>query len=190
MASNRKQLIEQVLNELRATKFPKCASRKNVSSDIPECFVLGEVNYRGQAVLGGRTRGPSRWNKKFPHLLQACQDLIQTIHPEFPYTTIQVNKNLQCDPHVDKNNMGPSYIIGLGDYTGGELVIEGKAFNIRNRFKRFDGTKGHWVNDFQGERYSLVYFTHSFKPPPSNLRNITVSHNGLFNKGECIKSYD
>jgi hypothetical protein len=39
-------------------------------------------------------------------------------------------------------------------------MIEDKAYNIRNRWKRFDGRKEHWVAPFEGERYSLVFFTH------------------------------
>jgi len=43
--------------------------------------------------------------------------------PDFPYTTIQFNKNYASKMHVDGNNEGPSYICGFGDYTGGELWI-------------------------------------------------------------------
>lgn len=125
--------LNRVLNELRAIKFPKCNSRANVSLKSNESFVLGDVNYRGQAYLGGKTRGPSRWNAKFPDLFQYCKQLMDSKNPNFKYTTIQVNKNVQCEPHIDKNNVGPSYIIGLGDYEDGELVIEGKYFDIKNK---------------------------------------------------------
>ena len=43
----------------------------------------------------------------------------------FPFSSLQVNFNYAAKPHVDKNNLGPSYIISLGDHTGGELVVEG-----------------------------------------------------------------
>ena len=180
---------EQVLTELMETKFPKCKSRSNVSDGDNYSFVLGEVNYRGQKSLGGATKGPSRHNEKHKQLFKLAKKLIKTYKPDFKYTTIQINKNLPCKPHVDKNNVGPSYIIALGDFTGGELCLEGKEFNIKNRFKKFDGTKGHWTKPFKGERYSLIYFTHTFKPPNPKLRGIEVRKNGLYMNGELVKKY-
>ncbi len=57
-----------LLTLLNSSKFPKCYSRKNISSRGIEAFVLGEVIYRGQLFLGGKLKGPSRYNKKFPEL--------------------------------------------------------------------------------------------------------------------------
>ena len=40
--------------------------------------------------------------------------------PQSKYTTIQFNKNYATKKmHVDGNNEGPSYIVRVGDYTGG-----------------------------------------------------------------------
>jgi hypothetical protein len=188
MAGNR-NIENLVLDELQRIKFPKNTSRKNISSKPSQAFALGTVNYRGQKSLGGRTQGPSRWNKKFPELYSLVTKLIKLYKPNFQYTTIQVNKNIQSDPHVDKNNVGPSYIIALGDYTGGDLVIEGERFNIRNNWKWFNGTLGHWVEPFEGTRFSLVYFTHTFKPPCPSLRNVKVTTSGLYKNGKLVKSY-
>ena len=124
MAGNIKN---QVLDELEYIKFPKNTSRRNISSKPSEAFALGSVNYRGQKSLGGLTRGPSRWNKKFPELYSLVTKLIKLYKPDFEYTTIQVNKSIQSEPHIDKNNVGPSYIIALGDFTGGDLVIDRKS---------------------------------------------------------------
>lgn len=180
---------KKVLELLEATRFPSCQTRKNVSDEPAQAFALGEVNYRGQKSLGGRTRGPSRYNKKFPELLSSIQEMMEHHHPDFEYTTIQVNKNIQSKGHVDQNNVGPSIIIALGDFTGGELVVEGKPSNIKNRFKKFDGRLGHWVQNFKGTRYSLVFFTHTFKPPSREMRGIVVKKDGLYQDGKCIKKY-
>jgi hypothetical protein len=182
-------MFKKVLEELESIRFPKTVSRKNISSKPIEAFVLGDVNYRGQKNLGGKTRGPSRYNKKFPELFKAIKDMISYYHPNFKYTTIQLNKNVLSPPHIDKNNVGPSYIIGLGDYTGGNLAIEGKKFNIKNKWKYFDGNKGHWTEPFKGLRYSIVFFTHTFKPPNAKLRHVKITKSGMYNKNELIKSY-
>ena len=41
--------------------------------------------------------------------------------PGFAFTSIQVNKNYRSALHVDRNNLGKSMIVGLGDYSKGEL---------------------------------------------------------------------
>ena len=177
------------LDALQNIKFPTTTTRKNISSNKIESFTLGDVNYRGQKFLQGKVKGPSKWNKKFPDLFSVLKLLIETAHPGFKYTTIQVNKNVLTPPHVDKNNVGPSYIIGLGSYAGGDLNVEGKKFNIKNRWKYFDGTKGHWTEPFSGDRYSIIYFTHTFKPPHPDVRNLEVKKGGLYKDGSLLKKY-
>ena len=55
---------------------------------------------------------------------------------------------------------GVSLIVGLGDYAGGELFVEGEPIDIRYAPARFNGWKQrHWTNAFEGERFSLVWFT-------------------------------
>ena len=183
-------MINEALDELENTKFPSCLSRKNISSKNIEAFCLGEVNYRGQKLLNYKTKGPSRYNKKFKVLFEKLKKLIKYYKPDFEYTTIQVNKNVFCNPHVDKNNVGPSYIIALGDFIGGDLVVEGKTYNIKNKWKKFDGRRAHWITPFKGTRYSLVFFTHTFKPPHPSVRSIKVTKKCIYNKyGEIIKSW-
>jgi hypothetical protein len=51
-------------------------------------------------------------------------------------------------------------IVGLGDYQGGELFVEGEKINIRYKPVEFDGFRlRHWTAKFAGERFSLVWFT-------------------------------
>lgn len=181
-------MITELYNELQKTKFPKTASRKNISNEPIEAFVLGKVNYRGQKFLNYRTKGPSRWNKVYPKLYTLIRKIIKEKFPNFKYTTIQLNKNIISPPHIDKNNVGPSYILGLGDYDGGKLVIEGEEFDIKNKWKHFDGRLGHWVKPFKGTRYTLVFFTHTFKPPHPSLRHIYVNKTGIYKKVNNIET--
>ena len=112
---------------------------------------------------------------------QQLQDLIKTHDEHFPWTTINVNRNIQCKNHVDKNNLGDSIIVGLGDYIGGEFVVkkgdlptnfvgstpptvgtyrEDTKYDIKGNFVRFNGkTQFHGTERFEGNRYSIVYFT-------------------------------
>ena len=182
-------LRKEVLTELEQTSFPVCKSRKNVSDNPNSSFVLGTVNYRGQKFVQYKTKGPSRWNKKFPTLHSLLKKLIKQTKPNFEYTTIQVNKNVTCKPHIDINNVGKSYIIALGDFTGGELVVEGTEYSIKNKFKCFNGTNVHWTNPFKGTRYAIVYFTHTFKPPNRSLTNLLITKHKLSKDGVILKTY-
>lgn len=179
--------IYEILNSLI---FPKTNSRKNIFQKRIEAFVLGDVNYRGQKKMDNKTRGPSRYNKKFPELYLELKKFMNSYDPDFTFTTIQINKNIMAPPHIDKNNVGPSYIIALGDFEGGNLVIEGKEYNIKNTFKKFDGRLGHWTTEFTGTRYSLIFFTHTFKPPCPSLRGIEVKTDGLYKNGKKISTYN
>lgn len=180
------QEVDKTCDLLNNIKFPKCYSRKNMPSGS-SMFCLGEVNYRGQRSLNYKTRGPSKWNDKYPELFEHLKTLVP--NESFQYTTIQINKNIQSPPHVDKNNVGDSYIIAFGNYEGGDLIIEGVPYNIKNRFFRFDGTKAHWTAPFEGTRYSIIYFTHTFKPPSYQTRGVVVTTEGLYKNGKLIKSF-
>ena len=74
-----------------------------------------------------------------------------------------INCNAEFTPHVDSGQglgQSLSMIVGLGDYIGGELSVEGTNHDIRFRPLEFDGWKlRHWTIPFVGERLSLVWFT-------------------------------
>jgi hypothetical protein len=154
--------LARVLTELRAIgKWPARAdTRMNVRrdpSDVYMHFCLGSVHKLD-------VRGPvdSAFNAKYPALHAALKDLMHATDPGFQYDCIQVNKNYRCAKHRDTNNQGPSYIVGLGDYTGGELVLhrDGYSVNldIHNKPRAFDGLQWHETAPFTGERYSVVCF--------------------------------
>ena len=78
-----------------------------------------------------------------------------------------VNCNAQFTPHVDSGTgagQSLSMIVGLGNYNGGGLYVEGESFDIRYKPIEFDGWNlRHWTASFEGERFSLVWFTPDLK---------------------------
>ena len=97
-----------------------CSSRYNANPEGEThvmAFPLGLVNAFG---LGTRC---SIQTGLRPNQTKLLTDFIKANHPTFNYSTIQFNRGYSAKLHVDGNNEGPSYIIGLGDYTGGELWI-------------------------------------------------------------------
>ncbi len=112
---------------------------------------------------GGANKQPKA-NAMFPELVKAAFDLETKLFPNRePSSTIAINRNAQFRPHTDSGagaGQSTSLIVGLGTYDGGELMVEGEKNDIRYKGIEFDGWKQrHWTMPFQGERFSLVWFT-------------------------------
>ena len=103
----------------------------------------------------------------YPHLEELFREFSELYFPEFRWTSIQLNKNFPCPRHVDSANVGTSILLCLGNYTGGELVIEDfkgdgedAIIDNKNSIFQFNGSKYyHWVKPFTGKRYSVVFFS-------------------------------
>lgn len=116
-------------------------------------------------------------NSLFPDLTDAVFDLElaltyfeiekvereATSHIRASSSHCAVNCNAQFIPHVDSGRgagQSLSMIVGLGDYIGGELSVEGNNYDIRYQPVEFDGWRlRHWTLPFAGERFSLVWFS-------------------------------
>jgi tRNA U38,U39,U40 pseudouridine synthase TruA len=103
-------------------------------------------------------------NALFPELMRAAFELERVIFPHrTPSSTIAINKHAQFKPHRDSgagSGQSRSAIVALGDFVGGELGVEFEVHDIRYQPLEFDGWgQRHYTLPFQGERYSLVWFT-------------------------------
>ena len=61
---------------------------------------------------------------------------VHTMLPEWfipgEFFGVTINRNTVCQPHKDKQNVGESCIMFLGDYKGGALVLDdGRRFEER-----------------------------------------------------------
>jgi len=96
----------------------------------------------------------------------------------FKWTSLNLNKNYAAKIHRDGNNFGPSMIAAFGDFQGGNLnyyphddgkielqELESKQagqacqLNLKSGLALFNGNSAHSVDDFEGNRFSIVYFT-------------------------------
>ena len=156
-----------MLTLLRNTEFPRNTGRENnlqPGQKFSLSMVLGQAKlmFCSKAKDPQKCRRPARLNKKFPELLLASKQLLKSKDPKYTFHSVAINKNQQSAKHIDKFNVGFSYIIGLGNYTGGELVFEPGPYkgkhNIRNRWLKFKGDHPHFNTPFKGERYTLVFY--------------------------------
>ena len=123
--------------------------------------------------------------------------LIHNHDPGFSYSTIVVNKNLQCKKHIDKMNKGLTWITACGDYTGGQLrVYDGNSdkyvdHDIHDKWLLFDGQNPHETLPFTGNRFVAIYCTHkNWKGTPTAFSNIPVVTDVCFpNRGIDFKIY-
>jgi hypothetical protein len=80
------------------------------------------------------------------------------------FTSIQINHNTISAPHTDNNLIGtPSIAMGLGNYVGGRVRLEGakQPLHIRDHAVIFNGRNIHSSGTFNGDRWSMVLFVHS-----------------------------
>mmetsp|Transcript_19346 Transcript_19346/g.56213 ORF Transcript_19346/g.56213 Transcript_19346/m.56213 type:complete len:711 (+) Transcript_19346:72-2204(+) len=167
-----------VLHVLRLWGFRQNVTRQNVMREGVEWVnsdTLGLLaGYDGTVSVNGATRFyPSvtklvcRWLKD--HLPAELSD-------RFVFTSINVNKGYAAKLHRDGNNEGPSMIRAFGEFTGGRLHYwpeddktkatldtlkdEDKlTIDLTKNLLLFDGCRGHAVEDFEGERFTIVYFS-------------------------------
>lgn len=130
-------------------------------------FSEGQGGASGSFSIGAMPGGgcvQPKGNELFPELVEAAFRLEIALCPNRePSSTIAVNRNAQFRPHTDNGagaGQSRSLIVGLGDYVGGELVVEGTKHDIRYNKVEFNGwEERHWTLPFLGERFSLVWFT-------------------------------
>jgi FkbM family methyltransferase len=148
-------LYNEIEKLLKSMKIPK-ARRKNISDAATETMTIGLVHKQFTTEKG--------WSKATHEnidLFNLLNKLADSINPDHLFSTITINRNVKCKPHKDLKNNGTTMIVGLGDYTGGELVINGTKHDIHYKPLYFNGfLHEHYNEDWTGDRYSLMYYSY------------------------------
>ena len=73
-------------------------------------------------------------------------------------TRICINRNVQCERHKDSNK-GHSYILWLGDFTGGALLFDdGTRVEEKYKWHKINGQIHHWNEPHEGTKYSVIIY--------------------------------
>jgi len=168
----------EVLECLRLWGFKENTNRSNVMPDGDK-FVYSDTVGIIKMSTCERTL-VTVGSKRYPEFTQLITRWLKERMPaklkqEFTYISININKNYAGKLHRDGNNVGPSFIKAFGDFSNGALNYwpsdNGQAsledlkekdkvkINIRDNLLLFDGNRGHFVDPFKGDRYSLVFFS-------------------------------
>lgn len=159
----------EILELLVKTKIPRSSKRANITG----------IRYKGADqrnygfLIESATLGYVRcWQTGFKVISNfTLQNLeLYNLLKEYgkhicshEFESICVNHNVVCKPHRDINNKGVSTIQAFGIFSGGELGMEleeGKSIkiDIRKPFVFDGGNYTHWTEQFQGDRYSVIWF--------------------------------
>ena len=184
---------QHILRVFRQWAFKKNDVRVNV---IPEgeqwvfSDTLGLIRDRsGRFLLTGAT-------KAYPSVVRLVTLWMKgkvNSAIDFCCTSISVNKDYAARLHRDSNNCGPSISRANGNFKGGRLGCfadddntielerlktdyEGDAvyLDVKKDFHLFNGNCAHWVEPFEGDRLSFVFFCVSkyWKTKPSVLAQL------------------
>lgn len=154
--------MSQIEDYLKTMKWPTRITRKNIGTDPNRrAFVLGRVrklDVHFECVK-------SRYNEKFAELHQMLKRLMRLHNPTFRYNAIQLNSNVQTEPHYDRNNEGLSYCLGLGTFTGGGLMVypeetRPKLYANKRKWVLYDGKhlKHGSAPVTSGTRFAIIFY--------------------------------
>jgi len=143
---------------LEGITIPKNSDRKSTIGASARTVSLGLVHR-----LCTKYHGYSRFTERHPKLWKLLCDYGKHLGCDF--TTVTVNEDVQCLPHRDRKNVGLTTIVGLGDYTGGELYVksaDGKRVSkvcVKGKPYKFNAyMSDHWTAPFTGKRYTLMFY--------------------------------
>lgn len=131
--------------------------------------------------------------KNDPRIYNECKRLF----PDFDFKMVIINKNFKSPPHKDKNNTQKSLIIGLGDYEGGDLIIENSKTGETERHciwrspLYFNGKDNvHYTGDWTGDRYSVILGNSKFSSyeTADNKKDPYVIAIPSYQRPECLKN--
>jgi hypothetical protein len=157
------EAFAEIVAELERRPLYKNVERETAGEGKSQAF--GIVN---------RRRVPPDYSRNCwirPYLYKLLLDFAQK-YVDIPYNGIMLNQNYQAAKHRDKGNVGISYLVAFGDYTDGKLIVyEGEhkgTHDIQYKPIKLDFSKNyHAVEPFQGDRYSLVFYTLKKPVPPT-----------------------
>jgi len=146
--------MNEVEKILKSLKIPKI-SRKSFVEGKGQSITLGVVNQPFS-----KFKGYSKFTELHMDLWRALLDMAVELDPTHQFSTVTINHNVLCLPHKDVRNDGTTMIVGLGDYTGGELVVEGKTIDINHRPYWFNGyLHEHYNTAHDGDRWSVMFYS-------------------------------
>jgi len=170
-------LLREIQDEMEAIQWPRTTrERPKIAAQgyvilqrPPQCFsttTMTDEEATPSRISNNKAKREAEKLKRFSGIWNKALEAIQSVDTDFAnrFTALAVTKNFKGSPHIDTLNIAPFYGLSLGDYSnGGKLCVECSPtcvaeIDTRGRFTKVDGRFCHWVSDYDGERYSLIYY--------------------------------
>jgi hypothetical protein len=167
------EAFQEIIAELE--KRPLQINEYRVKTGLGRSQTFGLVSRRSAAVDFSRMC----WKRSY--LYSLLLDFASK-YVNIPFTSITVNQNYKAGPHFDKHNVGTSLLVAFGDYTGGDLRVHTAGdfqgiHDVKYKSLVMDFTTNlHSVEDFEGNRYSLVFY--QIQKIPSGIPTGSVKKEG------------
>ena len=152
--------MDELTKLMSKRKWIKHSLRTNVAQ--PD-----DIHQSGKVKVANIYSNLLRTREKDPMLY----DAIKEIAPEWwgEETQIILNKDLTCKRHRD-GNKEHSWILWLGDFTGGALHFEdGAKIEEKYKWHRINGQTPHWNDPHEGTKYAIVLYRSTRAPKCNNL---------------------
>ncbi len=150
MCDDKLYRMEQVEELMVKRKWMKHCLRVNVAQ--PE-----DIRMTGSVKVAKIYSNVLNEREKEPELY----DAIKEVAPEWwgDDTQITLNKDLVCKRHRDHGNKEHSWILWLGDFTGGALNFDdGTKVEGKGVWHKINGQIPHWNDPHEGSKYSVVLY--------------------------------
>jgi len=173
---------ENLLEVLRNTTLPKINMGKyNRGAKIGG---IGRTIHFG---FGDTRRGIKEYitNERYPELFRRLAEFGNRVVPKgWDYNGITLNEGVKAKKHKDSKNVGPSVIVGIGDFTGGGIKVwddadkNPKLYQLHDKPLMFNGgLLYHETEPFKGERYTMVFYRQMWEGQP---KGVTMVGKGLW----------
>jgi len=168
---------EEVESVLSSWAFARNANRTNVIPNGQEWVWSDTLGLIRDRIGDIHLTGPTARYPAFTMLINRwLTDRLPKEVAGFRFTSLNLNCNYAARRHRDGNNFGPSMIKAFGDFTGGRLGVfpsddreikdvrklplrDRTSADLKSNLVMFNGNSAHEVEDFEGSRFSVVYFT-------------------------------
>eukprot|EP00973_Karenia_brevis_P071347 9910621-Karenia_brevis.AAC.1 len=121
--------------------------------------------------------GVSVHSRMAPNLTKALFQYLSRVIPNARATSIAINVSATTKLHTDKSNIGPSWVMSIGDFRcGGRLWMysgddEYKLIDTYKNLYKFNAQIPHLTEPFFGKRITVTYYTDGRILERSGVRN-------------------
>lgn len=178
--ATKQHLLDTLHNLLTVSKIPKPELKRTATN---RGNVIGTIGRTMTFGFGDNRHGWNYYatNKKHPEVFKALVEFGNQVVPKgWEYQGITLNHGVKAKKHIDTKNSGKSVIIGIGDFTGGEIKVwkandtNPVIKNLHDKPVMFNGgilpheTQPFKEGDKYG-RYTIIFYKQKRRPSSGKI---------------------